>query len=184
MISIYPIPDLTFIDKEIKDRVFFIESSGAADLNARQACSIESFARLHPDKSIYVLMISEEKTLNSNMETKMLKKLYKNVTFIRLDLNDYIGGSPLEKFYYCNKDWRQDPRRADHLSDGLRLLTLYNYGGYYFDMDFLFFRPVPDYKRFLVAQSSTSLTNSAIHYDKAQSTLFKMALAEFTQNFK
>jgi len=166
-----------------EEKAFFIESSGTPSLNSRQSCSIESFARLHPNITIYVLLTSDKKeAINTEME--LLKENYRNVVFFELDLDDYIAGSPLEKWYYCNKDWRQDPRRADHLSDGLRLLTLYNYGGYYFDMDFVFLRPVPNHKRFLVSQSSTSLTNSAIHYNKAQSTLFKMALTEFTQNFR
>ena len=38
------------------DNAFFIESSGARSLDIRQACSVESFARINPTRTTYVLM--------------------------------------------------------------------------------------------------------------------------------
>lgn len=59
---------------------------------------------------------------------------YTNIKFLRLNITNYGNGTPLA-------DWMRDGKMFDsdyinsHLSDVLRYLTLYKYGGTYLDLD-------------------------------------------------
>lgn len=81
-----------------------------------------------------------------------------------IKLSDYFLHTPLEQWYFCT-DWNFGRYAVSHLSDALRFLTLYKYGGYYFDLDFVMLRPVTDRRNFTAAESHECIAAGALHFD-------------------
>ncbi|TRY75562.1 hypothetical protein TCAL_04526, partial [Tigriopus californicus] len=111
-------------------KIFLLETSGRATLNPRQACAIESALRF-TNLNVFVLIRSPFLNL-SDVTTCHLFKLSKetNTTTTNLYFREIQPDRDLKghKFY------------ATFLSDALRLAYLYNYGGWYGDLDFIYLR--------------------------------------------
>jgi hypothetical protein len=141
---------------------FFIETSGSGGLNIRQAFAVESLAFHNPNLTVNVLFMMDDghqKQMKNKIETvKKLQSKYENIQFIIVDLAEFITGTSMEKWFHCT-DWRTGPYHVSHLSDGLRFLTLHKYGGYYFDLDVIFVRPVTYYRNFITAASATNFAS-------------------------
>lgn len=167
--------------RDSNDRAFFLETSGRDDLNYRQACTVESLAFMNPNLTVNVLFMGGNVNSNSALLNK-LKEKYRNIHLVGVHLDDYIAGTQLERWYYCN-NWRQGPYHVSHLSDGLRFLTLAKYGGYYFDLDVIAVRPVTDYRNFVAAESDYEFGSGAIHSDYKH-PLMEMALQDFVANYR
>ncbi|EFX82257.1 hypothetical protein DAPPUDRAFT_25188, partial [Daphnia pulex] len=172
---------------------FFLETSGNGKfLNIRQACAVESLAFHNPNLTVNVLFMMDNTAIHSNginskvlpAETNIekLREKYTNIEFITLNLDDYVAGTLLEKWYHCN-DWRRGPYHVAHLSDGLRLLTLHKYGGYYFDLDIIFVRRVTYYHNFVSAEASNGLCNNAIHVDYGHPVI-QLAVRDFPLHYR
>jgi lactosylceramide 4-alpha-galactosyltransferase len=168
---------------------FFIETSGSGGLNIRQACAVESLAIHNPNLTVNVLFVMDDghhqKQNKSKVMIKTLENLrekYENVQFIVADLGEYLAGTLLEKWFHCT-DWRTGPYHVAHLSDGLRLLTLHQFGGYYFDLDVILVRPVTFYRNFAAAESGSEFGNSVIHADYGH-PIMQLAVNDFTSNYK
>lgn len=127
--------------------IFFHETSCRSSLMQRQACAIESAARIHPNKQIYVLFSSpvSEDTLRNSSLAKLSS--YLNVNFARVHIAEYARNTPLEELV-ANKEFYRSMWWVEHTSDVLRSLTLYKWGGVYLDTDML------------VVKSLTSLGNN------------------------
>jgi lactosylceramide 4-alpha-galactosyltransferase len=69
------------------------------------------------------------------------------------------------------------------LSNALRLLTVYKYGGYYFDLDIISVRPVTYYRNFIAAVDREIVNNNAIHADQKH-PFIEMAIKDFVTNFR
>jgi lactosylceramide 4-alpha-galactosyltransferase len=70
------------------------------------------------------------------------------------------------------------------LSNGLRLLTLAKYGGYYFDLDFVFVRSlIKYYRNFVAAQDNYDVNNGVIHAE-LKSPIIELAMTNFVDNFR
>ena len=80
-----------------EDKAFFLETSGSAQLNVRQACAVESLARHNPDLSVHLLMTGHS-PLDGNQTdyVKMLGRSYRNVRVAHFELGAFLAGSPLE----------------------------------------------------------------------------------------
>lgn len=107
---------------DIIEGAFFLETSYKSSLNYRQACSVESLAKLNPNLTVHVLMISEEIDRTSSTFVALTEN-YSNVRMTHLNIADLVAGSELEQWYYCsgwNKGWYPIP----HLSDALRFFIL------------------------------------------------------------
>ncbi|KAI9559842.1 hypothetical protein GHT06_013849 [Daphnia sinensis] len=119
---------------------FFLETAGNETLNIRQACAVESLALHNPSVTAYVLF-GQESVHSSSVTLRTLTENYKNIRVVGLNMDNYLAGSPLEHWYKFT-DWRNGPYHVAHFSDGLRLLTLSRYGGYYFDLDIIHVYPI------------------------------------------
>lgn len=120
------------------NNIFFHETScfgrSGAELNSRQACAVESAARMNPDMTVNLLFLSPSTPSN---QTQLLVDLlldYTNVRVNRVQIADYIKDTPIEEWYasgmLSSSYW---PR--SHMSDVMRYLTLWKYGGIYLDLD-------------------------------------------------
>lgn len=122
--------------------IFFHETSCASSvqggivLTARQACAVESAAKMNPELHVYLLFTAPINLGNSTAKSKFVSQLlsYPNVHIRHLNFERYFVGSPLEQWYRSGalkaSKW---PR--SHASDVLRFLTLWKYGGTYLDLD-------------------------------------------------
>jgi lactosylceramide 4-alpha-galactosyltransferase len=162
------------------NRAFFIETSGSGGLSVRQACAVESLALHNPNLTVYVLFVNVK--INTSLDTvQELEKKYNNVHLISINLDDYMAGTALEHWYHCS-DWRNG-FYVNNLSNGLRLLTLSKYGGYYFDLDIISVRPVTYYRNFVAAQDHNDVNNDVIHAD-LNNPVIQLAIKDFIINFK
>lgn len=126
---------------ESDHQIFFLETSCAekcecpAKFSDRTICAIESTARLHPDHKIYVLFVNSD-GFEANHKINLLQKVfeYKNVFLRKVNLTKYSVDTPLEQFFASKRHVHSDYMKT-HLSDVLRLLTLWKYGGMYLDTD-------------------------------------------------
>lgn len=125
--------------KPILDKnIFFHETSCFGEkgiiLNPRQACAVESAAIMNPGTTIYLLFISPSPI---SVETKEIVKLlssYPNIKIRRIYPETYTKETPLEDWYKSGVLMKSKWRRS-HMSDVLRYLTLWKYGGIYLDLD-------------------------------------------------
>lgn len=166
-----------------EQKAFLLETSGRHELNARQACSLESLARQNPHLKIYVLIaVDPKREKNDNGFLEAILKTYSNVKQEIVDLNAYIANTPLETWYYCS-NWTVGRHRIAHLSDALRVLTVWKYGGYYFDFDFIHIKPITSYKNFIALEDAQQVGNSVFHSDRGNK-LFADVLEEFSQTYR
>lgn len=120
--------------------VFFLETScssnGLVTLNARQLCAVESAARNSPDWQIYILFAANVVLSNQSTAWPLLSELltYSNVNLRRINMTNYANGTPLETWLTEGKPF-ESSYATSHISDVLRYLTLYKYGGTYLDLD-------------------------------------------------
>lgn len=162
------------------NNAFFVESSGRGVLNIRQACSVESLAYQNPNLTVFVLFIDTEINSSSTIAFQLANQ-YKNIHLISVKMDDYLAGTPLEHWYHCT-DWRKGPHRVEHLSDGLRLLTIAKYGGYYFDLDIIHIRPTTFLRNFFNAESQDLIANGIIHADYGNPVI-QMAANQFAKDY-
>uniref|UniRef100_A0A182SSX3 Alpha 1,4-glycosyltransferase domain-containing protein n=1 Tax=Anopheles maculatus TaxID=74869 RepID=A0A182SSX3_9DIPT len=119
--------------------IFFHETSCSKDgdvrLNARQACAIESAARANPGWNVYVLFAAPVGFRNRTTQPILDALLeYRNVHLRYTNLTTYANETPLEEWMESGEIYRSLYLNS-HLSDVMRYLTLYKYGGTYLDLD-------------------------------------------------
>ncbi|XP_045026652.1 lactosylceramide 4-alpha-galactosyltransferase-like [Daphnia magna] len=164
-----------------EEKAFFLETGGNETLNIRQACAVESLALHNPSVTAYVLF-GQERVNSNSITLRTLTANYKNIHVIGLNMDNYLAGSPLEHWYKFT-DWRNGPYHVAHFSDGLRLLTLSRYGGYYFDLDIIHVRPVTYYRNFIGTEDGGTASNSVIHSDYGYPVM-QMAINDFPANYR
>jgi len=120
--------------------------------------------------------------LNVNASTMDALRTYDNIHFEHIELDDYFVDTPLEQWYFCSA-WNEGPYAVSHLSDALRFLTLYKYGGYYFDLDFVMLNSVEKYSNFLVPEEKDLLAAGAIHLE-VDHPLTRRAVEEFRSTYR
>jgi lactosylceramide 4-alpha-galactosyltransferase len=163
------------------DKAFFIESSGNGALSYRQACTVESLALHNPNLIVNVLFTDVK--INTSLDTvQKLVENYANVQLISINVDEYMAGTLMEHWYQCT-NWRRGSYHVVNLSDALRLLTVYKFGGYYFDLDVIFVRPVTSYRNFVAAVDREIVNNNVIHAD-AKHPFIELAIDDFVTNFR
>uniref|UniRef100_A0A6P7FXW3 Alpha-1,4-N-acetylglucosaminyltransferase-like n=1 Tax=Diabrotica virgifera virgifera TaxID=50390 RepID=A0A6P7FXW3_DIAVI len=174
--------------------MFFHETScksfnkGKITINSRQACAVESAARLNPDLDIYVLYSSPGLIKSEGDESdKFLSVLqsYKNVKIMHLDYGKYTKGTPMEELYSSGKI-ENSQYAVSHASDVLRFLSLRKYGGYYFNLDVLHLKPIQDLPlSFAGVQGDMDLGSAALSFapDGIGHELAGQCLEDLRQSF-
>ena len=150
-------------DKDFKPRpnsIFFHETSCSEGLNSRQACAVESAARAHPDRQVYVMFSAP---INKDMyERSCIAKLrsFDNVRVARVHITEYAKNTPLEAMV-AGEPFNKSPWRVEHTSDVLRYMTLYKWGGVYLDTDMLVVKSLTPLGHNWVAREDGNLVNAA-----------------------
>lgn len=144
-----------------ENSIFFHETSCRGGLDSRQACAVESAARLHPTREVHVLFSApvKENILRQSCLAKL--KTYPNVKLSRVHLAKYAKGTPLETMVNSGQ-LSKSSWHVEHTSDVLRYLTLYKWGGIYLDTDTLVVKPFDDLGGNWVGREDTVLVNAAV----------------------
>lgn len=131
------------------NNIFFIETScgtkrsqeanavkGCIHLNQRQCCSIESAALKNRNHTVYILHTCplNEKIYEQSPEYVKQMLFHPNVYLVSFTLDELFDNSPVENLYHSNKI-NNSLYPIEHLSDVLRCLTLWKFGGTYLDSD-------------------------------------------------
>ena len=104
------------------------------DLNARQACAVESAAKMNPNMTVYLLFLSPLKLSNEAKHFYNILTKYKDVKIKRLINKDYFKNTPLENWFSIEK-LRVTRWPSTIMSDILWFITMRKYGGIYLDLD-------------------------------------------------
>lgn len=103
----------------------------------RQACAIESAALLNPNLDVFVLFASPVGLINDTDKTSPIiiaLQSYPNIFFRNINLWTYSVDTPLEDWFLSDALF-QSQYLNSHVSDYLRYLSLFKYGGTYLDLD-------------------------------------------------
>ncbi|XP_070505104.1 lactosylceramide 4-alpha-galactosyltransferase-like [Chironomus tepperi] len=170
--------------------VFFHETScktnGILELNARQACAIESTALMNPDHNIFVMFTSQVGLRNTSRLPIIDALLsYPNVHMNYLNITKYAENTPLEDWIMTNTLFNSQ-YLISHTSDVLRFLSLYKYGGTYLDLDIVMLKSLNSQKshNYAGAESYFAVAVGIIHMEgKTGHEIARMCLNDLKRNF-
>uniref|UniRef100_A0A182MKZ4 Alpha 1,4-glycosyltransferase domain-containing protein n=1 Tax=Anopheles culicifacies TaxID=139723 RepID=A0A182MKZ4_9DIPT len=148
--------------------IYFIETSAPfkriVTIEPRQACAIESAARANPRKKVIVLFASwNEFNDPGQVRFRDLPTLARlpNVHFRWLNLEQFAQGTPVEEVIRSDKLY-QRPNGAEYLSEILRLVLLYKYGGIYLDLDVVTLKKLEFYNPNFFGAETPRLVGSSV----------------------
>lgn len=123
-----------------KDKnIFLMDTACNSNPKYRVWCSVESWAKQHPNRQVWFLF-----TAGGMAEAELphiLLHRYPNLHVVDVDLEELFRGSPLVPLFNSRKWSREDTWPVELLSDMLRVLVLWRWGGVYSDTDVLSIRP-------------------------------------------
>nr|AEE63354.1 unknown [Dendroctonus ponderosae] len=158
-----------------KRNIFFLETTcnsfrrGKLFIKARQACAVESAARLNPDMDVHLLFASPGILKDENTQSdRLLHSLtaYPNVKLLHFDLQQFIQDSPVEELWSSGRI-KESRYPVAHVSDILRLLTLWKFGGIYLDLDVIVLKSLTTLpENFAGAQSVDLVANGVMGFSR------------------
>ncbi|XP_026844026.1 lactosylceramide 4-alpha-galactosyltransferase, partial [Drosophila persimilis] len=163
-------------------------------LTARQVCAIESAALHNPNFQVFVLFVDRKYSLvvdpnvgNRSIQQPLFDAIlsYSNVHLRRLNLWRYAAGTPMEKWLREGNLFRSR-YLASHISDFLRYLTLFRYGGLYLDLDVVVLQKMEDVPPNYTGVESDHILTAGIMNLAATGLGHEIAefcLLDFQQNF-
>lgn len=147
-------------------RIFFHETSGRNYLNVKQCCAVESAAKNNPTRPVLIFLHADK--LNYSRPFISVLEQYDNVIVVLLNETEYFSDTPLEKWYLEN-EWRTSFFKVVHMSDYVRMLTIYKGGGFYMDLDYITLKPLDEtfLRNFFLIEGPEMklLSNSVLHLE-------------------
>ena len=150
---------------------------------------VESFAKLNPSLTVYLFLTPSDGSQIDIKATTMrgLTENYSNIRIRKSHLDGFFAGTPLEEWYYCSA-WNYGQFAVSHLSEAFRVLILFKYGGYYFDLDIIHLNPItaPLYRNFVVVETLDGgvLLGSAVIHAQHQHQFNFIAVEEFRNKYR
>ncbi|XP_060689949.1 alpha-1,4-N-acetylglucosaminyltransferase-like [Hemiscyllium ocellatum] len=174
----------TVINRSFRARNFFLQTSSELNPKPLVMCSIESAARLNPNKPVYFFM----KALTGNVsafrepEYKAIPLLssFKNVIILPLNFKELFNNTPLAGWYE-----KADPSKEVYwihvLSDACRMTSLWKYGGIYLDTDVISIKPL-EFGNFIVAESEIHSSSAVLGFNRSHPFL-ENCLTDFVEKY-
>ncbi|MED6176121.1 hypothetical protein PIB30_084941 [Stylosanthes scabra] len=182
---------LEFFGCECEARFFMTWISPAGSFGVREMMSVESVFRVHPGACLVIL----SRTLETKRGYTVLKPLLDGgfkVQVMTPDLPFLFKGTPAEVWFHELMKGKKDPGEiplAQNLSNLIRLVVLYKYGGIYIDADFIVLKPLTGLRNSIGAQSMdlrskhwTRLNNAVLIFDMKHPLLHEF-ISEFSLTF-
>ena len=151
--------------------VIMVETSGRPRLSPRQACAVESAAR-RSGLQVTLVMVSSQLDLADNTTCHLVNSdISHKIKIFTVDMENISRETPMEGFF-SREDLLTSPYRYSHVSDGLRWLLIYKYGGFYLgeclnkyygetntnslfvDLDFLVLNDLTHYSSFVLEEET------------------------------
>jgi len=150
-----------------KRNIFFVESSfnstnGEAFLKNREICAVESAALQNPEAFIRVIFVSNATSISPS--TKNSLATYKNVAYYKTDILEFTSNTPVEEWIKSGKFFNST-YLTNNISNLLRLLLLWRFGGTYLDLDVISLtslESIPE-KNFVYAQNNDLSKKGALN---------------------
>lgn len=142
-------------------QIFFHETSCKMGLDSREACAIESAARVNPNWDINVFFVGPPSDLFLESTIYKLLKQKNNIHFYRVDIIDFVKDTPIEnllptEIIKINKNWC-----LESLAGMIKYLALYKYGGMYLDLDVITVKSFDSLPGNWVAKQDSNLYGSS-----------------------
>ncbi|XP_076170548.1 lactosylceramide 4-alpha-galactosyltransferase isoform X2 [Ptiloglossa arizonensis] len=156
-------------DSPLENRnIFFHETSCFDDnsltLNVRQACAVESAAKMNPNTNVYLFFVSVSKINDRSKEIFNRLQTYPNIKIRRIYPEKYVKNTPLE-LWYKSSVLRKSRWPRSHMSDILRYLTLWKYGGIYLDLDVIVTTSLESLTNFVGAEDKNNVAAGVMGFD-------------------
>ncbi|KAK7339860.1 hypothetical protein VNO77_20546 [Canavalia gladiata] len=182
---------MRFFSHECESQFFMTWISPANSFGARELLSIKSVFNVHPKACLVIL----SRTLDSTHGYMILKPLLDEgfkVQAVTPDLSFLVEGTPAEAWFHELRKGNKDPGEIplfQNLSNLIRLVVLYKYGGIYLDTDFVVLKPLTGLRNSIGAQSMdvsnkhwTRLNNAVLIFDMNHPLLLRF-INEFVLTF-
>ncbi|XP_075227809.1 lactosylceramide 4-alpha-galactosyltransferase-like [Lycorma delicatula] len=166
--------------KQSRRNIFFVESSCGTTklrrihsteeglvLNARQSCAIESTARTNRKYNIFLFHTCEIDNAFYELSSNYVRELfnYPNVYLVKVNMNRLFNATPLQDMWN-NKAFEESSYPLEHISDAMRLLILWKYGGTYLDLDVITMRSLTSLKsNFAGVQDDETIANGVLNFE-------------------
>ena len=153
------------------ERIFFHETSGRNELSLRQSCAVESAALHNPNRPVQVFFQPEERQQSTSSPWFQVLNHYENIMAIVIDDEKvYFKDTPLND-WYVKGQWRNSRFRMEHMSDYIRMVSLFKEGGMFIDLDIVTIKSYDDrriFRNFTQTESSLKdqLTNAVFQLSK------------------
>jgi len=170
--------------------IFFLETSchnpPGVHLTPRQACAVESAAKMNPASDVYVLFPSPIVD-NSSALTPSVRQLltYPNVRLRHVPMDRYFSHTPLDEWYQSGM-LRTSRWPRSHTSDILRYLTLWKFGGIYLDLDVVVIKPLTDLMNYAGAESHEDVAAGVLSFSHsgAGHTMAALCVRDLRRDFR
>ncbi|CAN8002477.1 unnamed protein product, partial [Ixodes pacificus] len=159
---------------------FFVESSRSSCINFRQACAVESAALHHPSMTIRLLLTAKESRLTVCPLLEALK-LMGNLQVETLDADSFFAESPLH-LWYSRSSWNASRYKISHLSDAIRFLLVWKYGGIYCDLDIVVKRRFGHLRNSVGEEEPGAPVCGVLIFDKRH-PFIKTCIEEFSKGY-
>lgn len=144
-------------------------------------CSIESNALHNPEAVLHIL------SLKAKINETLLLKQYPNIKWSLMNIGEVFEGTPLKKWWTNDRLTRKNEYyRYSHLSDALRFVLVYKYGGFYTDLDHIAlknFQPLTKYSALVNNPSDTIDPESSFFHIKKNHEFLKLAMEDYAKNY-
>ncbi|XP_034099426.2 lactosylceramide 4-alpha-galactosyltransferase-like [Drosophila albomicans] len=169
-----PLEDVLLSDDQPTpgESIFFLETTCPCsdpkyymlNLASREACAIESAALHNPSMNIFVLFACANSRQQVDPTTEAILS-YSNVKLRRVNLWQLAKNTSIHDWISKDELFRSRFLMVN-LSDLLRLLTLYRFGGIYMDMDVVVLRSFENEPpNFVGAESKVKIGNSILRLE-------------------
>ncbi|KAM3932746.1 alpha-1,4-N-acetylglucosaminyltransferase-like [Leptodactylus fuscus] len=166
--------------------IFFVETTDRMEEPPLVLCSIESAARLYPDRPVVFFMKGLDDIVNVDDEKKARERFptlsfYKNIYIFPLRMEKVFADTPLLAWYE-KVDPKQEKYWTHVKADACRLALIWKYGGIYMDTDIISIRPIPE-DNFVAVEDATAISNSAFGLSPHHDLMWEF-MENFVQNYR
>ncbi|XP_012091564.1 uncharacterized protein At4g19900 [Jatropha curcas] len=182
----------TFFESSVcKVRFFMTWISSLESFGDRELFGVESLFKFHPNACLVIVSSSMDSKRGSLVLKPFLDKGFK-VNAIRPDFDDILKNTRAESWFHELKKGKVKPGDVSigqNLSNLLRLVLLYKFGGIYLDTDFVVLKSLNKLRNCIGAQNIdigtgnwSRLNNAVLIFDKKHPLVFKF-IEEFALTF-
>ncbi|KAK8396347.1 hypothetical protein O3P69_005411 [Scylla paramamosain] len=160
--------------------IFLMDTACNPTPKFRVWCSVESWARQNPERQVWFLLTSDRIEDNTGLSSTLLHQ-YANLQVVTADLDDMFRDTPLLLLFNERKWTKTWP--VELLSDMLRVLVLWWWGGVYSDTDVISVRTLTLPNNSLGFEHSNSLGSAFYSFQARHPALYQL-MRDMHKHFK